>query len=251
MQRRETYGTSGPRMIVRFFGGWDYPEDVCADLHYDPTSASLQRGPFVETGYAEGVPMGSDLPPLTASGQTPAFAVAAFKDAGFDVDDPSSDLYEQSTPLQQIQIVKGWVDEKGKAQEKVVSVVGDPDNGADVDLDTCEPRGAGADQLCTVWRDESFDPTQRAFYYARVVENPTCRWSWRQCLGYSQEQDISWEAACEDQSELPEGLRNCCLHEEMGGGIGTSYKRSMIGSYPRTIQERAWTSPIWYQPPPL
>jgi hypothetical protein len=251
MQRRETYGTSGPRMVVRFFGGWSYSESMCTDVAYDPTGASLRRGPFVEAGYADGVPMGSDLPPLGAREDAPVFVVAAFKDPGFSAEDPTDDRHEPSTPLQQIQIIKGWLDEKGKAREKVVSVVGDADNGASVDLDTCEPSGSGADQLCTVWRDDDFDSDQRAFYYARVVENPTCRWSWRQCLDYSREQGLSWETACEEQSSLPEGVRNCCLHEGQGGGIGTRIKRSMIGTYPRTIQERAWTSPIWYRPDAL
>jgi hypothetical protein len=81
-----------------------------------------------------------------------------------------------------------------------------------------------------------------------VVENPTCRWSWLQCTAYSNEQGFEWDAACKDQSSLPEGFRRCCLHDGLKAGFRTSYDEYMLGSYPRILQERAWSSPIWYQP---
>ena len=117
-------------------------------------------------------------------------------------------------PLQRLQIVKGWTDASGQSHVEVVDVAGG-DNGATVDLDTCEPQTAGSDTLCGVWTDPDFDPAAPAFYYARVVEDPTCRWSWRDCLS------------------LPEGERpDLCTDSRM----------------PETVSERAWTSPIWVSP---
>ena len=103
----------------------------------------------------------------------------------------------------------------GSFQQAIYDVAGDPDNGADVDPATCRPRGPGADSLCTTWTDPDFEPGRRAFYYARVVENASCRWNAWQCL------------------EFPEDERPpSCADPEV----------------PRVIQERAWTSPIWYAP---
>ncbi len=194
MRRRETYATSGPRMVVRMFGGWDYDDGLCA------------ASDLVEQGYAGGVPMGGELPARPADGP-PRIAVSAMRDA-------------QGAALQRIQIVKGWV-EGGEARVEVFEVAGDPDNGADVDLNTCEPTGAGFDTLCQVWEDPDFDPTAPAYYYARVVENPTCRWSTAQCNAA--------EVVCPVPMDDP--LAPCC-----------------DGSIPATVQERAWTSPIWYVP---
>jgi hypothetical protein len=204
MRRREAYGTSGPRMAVRFFGGWDFPDDLCSS----PTLAA--------TGYARGTPMGGDLPQQEVpSGAVPTFAVSALRDPGT----PS----QPGTPLQRVQIIKGWLD-GSELHERVFDVAGTPDNGASVALDTCEPSGAGHDGLCTVWRDPDFDASQRAFYYARVIENPTCRWSQKLCNARG--------VRCDAPETIGEGLEGCCAPEHQP-----------------VIQERAWTSPIWYRPP--
>ncbi len=202
MKRREAYGTSGPRIVVRLFGGWTYPADMC-----DSRS-------FVETGYAEGVPMGSDLPPPPSPGLTPRFAVWAQQDVGT--------ANEPGTPLQRIQIIKGWLDANG-THSRVYDVAGDPHSNAGVDPLTCETFGEGYPELCTVWTDPDFDPRQRAFYYARVIENPTCRWSAYICNAHG--------VNCADPSTIGEGLAPCCSPDHQW-----------------SIQERAWTSPIWYVP---
>jgi len=195
MERREVFGTSGPRMLARFFGGWEYPEDLC------------QQSDLVAQGYAHGVSMGGDLPSRPAEKEAPIFVVSAMKDPG-----------AQGHPgglLQRAQIIKGWLGDDGLFHEQVFDVTGG-NNGASVDLDTCEPKGPGADTLCAVWSDPGFDPARGAVYYARVLENPSCRWTQIQC------------------NELPEENRPAgCTNPPT----------------PRTIQERLWTSPIWYEPP--
>jgi hypothetical protein len=202
--RRETYGTSGPRIVVRFFGGWDLPDDLCASRE------------LAATGYAAGVPMGSVLPPAGPEATGPVFVVSALRDPGT--------AQEPGTPLQRVQIVKGWLD-GDELREQVVEVAGDPHNGASVSTLTCEPSGAGADSLCGVWRDPDFEPDEHAFYYARVVENPTCRWSQKLCVARG--------VRCDEPGTIGEGLEGCCSEEHVP-----------------TIQERAWTSPIWYRPAP-
>ena len=201
MQRREAYGTSGTRPTVRFFGGWGYPEDLCG------------AGSFAARGYQGGVPMGGDLESRPPGSDAPTFAVWALKDPGT--------AAAPGTPLQRVQIVKGWV-EKGATHERVVYVAGG-DNGASVDTATCERRGEWAAELCAVWKDPDFDPSQGAFYYARVLENPTCRWSQQLCVEAGIE--------CSDPASVPAGFTACCSAEHR-----------------RTVQERAWTSPIWYTP---
>jgi hypothetical protein len=195
LKRREVYGTSGPRIVVRLFGGWEYPETMCADPD------------FVAKGYKMGVPMGGDLSAQPPGASAPMFAVMAMREADFGG--------RKGTQLQRIQMVKGWVGDDLRPLYKVFEVAGDPSNGAGVDRATCEPIGEGFDTLCAVWRDPEFDPGKRAFYYARVIENPTCRWSTYECLKVAPE------------------LRP----EYCNGPDGT-----------KTIQERAWTSPIWYRP---
>ena len=199
MRRREAYATSGTRPLVRFFGGTELPADLCG------------RSDFAQQGYANGVPMGGDLPPGSSA---PRFAVWAMRDPGV--------AGEASEPLQRIQIVKGWV-ENGEKREQVYDVAGDASNGASVDLSTCETSGPGFANLCTVWEDPDFDPAQHAFWYARVLENPGCRWSQRQC--------VAANVDCSDPDGVPDAFADCCNAD-----------------YPKTVQERAWTSPIWYRP---
>jgi len=163
MKRKETYATTGSRIMVRFFGGWDF---VAADAQ--------SRLP-ADIGYLKGVPMGGDLP-AASPGKAPSFLVAALKDP-------------YSGNLDRLQIVKGWVDAKGERQEKVYNVAwsGDRKLGADGKLpavgNTVDIANAtwtntiGAPELITVWKDPDFDPKQRAVYYTRVLEIPTPRWT--------------------------------------------------------------------------
>ncbi|MCB1690259.1 MAG: DUF3604 domain-containing protein [Halioglobus sp.] len=202
MQRREAYATSGTRPVVRFFGGWDYPDNLCS------------ADDMVAQGYAGGVPMGGDLPPATATGRAPRFLVSAGMDNGT-AEYPGS-------PLQRIQLIKGWY-AGGELHEQVLDVAGG-DNNASVDIHTCEPSGIGHPQLCSVWEDSDFDPAVPAFYYTRVLENPTCRWSQRICADAG--------IRCDDPQSIPEGMENCCSVDHQ-----------------KVIQERAWSSPIWYTPP--
>jgi len=195
MQRRETFGTSGTMIKVRFFGGWDF------------TDADLKGAGVVRAGYARGVPMGSDLKAPT--GQAPSFVVMASKDP-------------KSGNLDRVQIVKGWLDGSGKQHETVYDVAwsGDrkpdpktgklPPVGDTVDAATAQyTNNIGAAELATVWTDPDFDPAERAFYYVRVLEIPTPRWSTIDAVRLG--------------VPVPKGL-------------------------PVSIQERAWTSPIWYTP---
>ena len=197
MERRETYATTGPRMLVRFFGGWDF----------EPRDAQ-NRLPAV-IGYTRGVPMGGDLRDAPA-GKVPTFLVAALKDP-------------IGANLDRIQIIKGWLDAKGEVQEKVYDVVwGDADKrkpgvdgklppvGNTVDVDNAIwTNTIGDPELIAVWKDPDFDAQQRAFYYARVLEIPTPRWT-------------AYDAKRFGVKPLP----------------GTTM----------ALQERAYTSPIWYTP---
>ena len=201
LQRRETYATTGPRIAFRLFAGWDFDASSCG-------------ADFAARGYAEGVPMGGELGAPPAPGSAPTLAAWALPDPGV-ADAPG-------VPLQRLQIIKLWV-EDGAAHEAVVDIAGDAANGAGVDTNSCETTGAGAAQLCAVWRDPDFDPGEHALYYARVVQNPTCRWSTFACNAAG--------VRCEDASTIRAGWEACC-----------------DDAYPKTVQERAWTSPIWYSP---
>jgi len=193
MQRKETYATTGPRMIVRFFGGWDY--DILDVYDAD----------FVKIGYENGVPMGGDLT-QAPDGSAPKFIVAALRDP-------------DGANLDRIQIVKGWMDDNGKTHEKVYDAIladGRPlganaeSIGSTVDIANASYKNTiGDPQLSAVWSDPDFDAEQRAFYYIRVIEIPTPRWTAYDANFF--------------KIEMPEGA-------EM------------------TTQERAYTSPIWYTP---
>jgi hypothetical protein len=195
MKARETFATTGPRIEPRFFGGWNVDGDICAS------------NDFLTRAYATAVPMGSDLPAPTGDASAPTFALSALRDAGI--------AAHPGGLLQRIQIVKGWVGDEGATHQAVYDVAGDAANRASVDLTTCEPQGTGFDQLCGTWSDPDFDPNRSAVYYARAVENPSCRWSTWECI------------------RIPEGQR-----PEACGDDGLT----------KTIQERAITSPIWYHP---
>jgi hypothetical protein len=195
MERKEVYATTGSRMAVRFFGGWDFTaEDVAS------------RTPaFV--GYGKGVPMGGDLT-MAPSGKAPTFMVYALRDP-------------IGGNLDRIQIIKGWMDRSGKTHEKVYDVAwsgnrkpgGDgklPPVGNTVDAKTANfTNTIGASELGTVWTDPDFDAKQNAFYYARVIEIPTPRWSTIDAFRFG--------------IPIPDGA-------------------------PISTQERAYTSPIWYTP---
>jgi len=164
MRRRETYATSGPRIAVRFFGGWGYAPGLVEEVDW------------IDTAQHSGVPMGGDLPAPRAAA-APSFAVWAIRDP-------------QSGNLDRLQVIKGWVDAAGKSREKVFNVAWSgersidavtgelPPVGNTVDAATASYRNSiGAAQLATVWVDPEFDPGQEAFYYARVLEIPTPRWT--------------------------------------------------------------------------
>jgi hypothetical protein len=192
LARRETFGTSGTRIVPRLFGAWSLPADLCSS----PT--------MIQQADTAGVPMGGILGAKPAAATAPVFSLSALRD-------PAANAAQ----LQRLQMVKGWVGTDNQAHIKVFDVAGSATNGASVDTTTCALVGTGSDSLCTQWQDPEFDPQAMAFYYLRVVENPSCRWSWRLCLS------------------LPEAQRPASCSDD---------------TVAKTIQELAWTSPIWYTP---
>jgi hypothetical protein len=196
MKRKEVYATSGTRLRVRVFGGWDFNAD------------EVQRPDFAREGYKRGVPMGGDLS-NAPSGKAPNFMIRALRDP-------------DGANIDRIQVIKGWLDSKGKQHERVydVAVSGDRKIGADgrckepvgntVDVaDASYTNDIGAPVLTAYWEDPDFDAKERAFYYVRVIEIPTPRW--------------------------------------------TAYDAKFFGVAPpegtkMQLQDRAYTSPIWYTP---
>jgi len=221
MRRKEAYATSGTRPVVRFFAGNELSPELCSDPQ------------MVQKAYAGGVPMGGEL---AATDTTPSFLVSASKDPGLG-GHPGVDL-------QRLQIIKGWLDNEGNTHEKVFDIAGSPDNGASVDPDTCAPTGSGHQNLCTVWSDPEYDAQQPAFYYVRVLENPSCRWSTLQCqaAGVNPFAENCAEHAASETARLQElGAQGdvfgrCCLDP------------AQQPFYKPILQERAWTSPIWINP---
>ena len=197
MKRKETYGTSGPLIRLRFFGGWDYADGLIEDPK------------FIEKAYAGGVPMGGDLMEIPEKSTAPVFAIWALKDP-------------QSGNLDRVQIIKGWTKD-GKTHEKIYDVALSDDRKVDPKTGKVPPVGntvdvknatytndIGDSQLTAVWEDPDFDPAQHAVYYVRVLEIPTPRWS-------------TYDAK----------------------KLGVDLPKDVAAA----IQERAWSSPIWYTPP--
>jgi hypothetical protein len=195
-ERREVYATSGPRIRVRFFGGWDF------------TSADLVSADLVSRGYDRGVPMGGELEASDRAGVAPTFIIAVLKDP-------------MSANLDRVQVIKGWIDGTGETFERIFDVAWSsdreirPDGSLEPVGDTVDRTNArwtdtiGSSQLSTVWVDPEFDASQSAFYYVRVLEIPTPRHA---------------------------------LYDAIALGLAEPTQG------PSVIQERAYTSPIWYSP---
>ena len=185
MRRKEVYASTGPRIQVRFFGGWRYSRE------------DVTRPDAVARGYAGGVPMGGDLLPRSQSDDAPRFLVMAMKDP-------------IGANLERVQIVKGWREKSGELREKVYDIALAEKTGSTVDLARATYTNAvGSAELSTCWEDPDFDRREHAFYYARIVEIPTPRWT-------------DYDAV----------------------RLGTDVAKES----PMALQDRAYTSPIWYTP---
>ena len=195
MARKEVYATTGTRLVVRVFAGYDFVAD------------DVNRPDFAKRGYEHGVPMGSDLPPA-AAGKSPALMIRALRDV-------------DGANLDRVQVVKGWLDAKGKLHEKVYDVAWSGDRKPDKDgklpavgntvnvADASYTNSIGAPMLFAYWKDPAFNAKERAFYYVRVIEIPTPRWT-------------TYDAKF--------------------------FKVDLPKDVPASIQDRAYTSPIWYTP---
>lgn len=179
LRRREVFATSGTRMTMRFFAGW---EDFSSG-DGNPNSWCARRD-ALQAAYESGVSMGAEL--HGGSGNSPFFAISALSDPG--TEEHPGGL------LQRLQVIKVQALEDGSFHQKVFDVAGG-DNNASVDLNTCTPQGAGATQLCTVWQDPEFNHEQSAAYYTRVIENPSCRWTTWTCMNMS---EADRPAICEE-----------------------------------------------------
>jgi len=219
MRGRETYATSGTRPIVRFFAG-DYETDLCDDPQ------------ALEKAYASGVPMGGILI-RTPDDSAPRFFISAQRDHGTEL--------HPANPLERIQIIKGWVRADGTTHERVVDVLGSETEGLGVDMNSCAATAAGQASLCSVWEDPDYSEGESAFYYARILETPSCRWSTLQC----QAANVNpFSESCSTQADVANELANAQGNSgDLYGICCTNPERDPF--YSPTIRERAWTSPIW------
>ncbi|MCA9534726.1 MAG: DUF3604 domain-containing protein [Myxococcales bacterium] len=222
LRRRETYATSGPRIALRVFAGWELGDAWC------------ERPDRVAHAYETGVSMGGELGAQPVGGGAPTLAITALRDP-------------QGAHLQRVQVIKGTLGVDGTPRVQVFDVYGDRGIGRDVNLSTCEPSSAGSDQICTTFRDPTFDPREHAYYYVRVLEVPTCRWTTHVC--------VREQYNCAGTRPID---RACCAPE-----VGL-YPESCVGvrcgpdnathrccdnrTVEPVIQERAWSSPIWFYP---
>ena len=172
---------------------------------------------------------------LQESAEQPQLLISVQKDPGT--------ALTPGTDIQRVQVIKGCVDAEGNTREKVFDIAGDKDNGATVDPNSCAPVGSGISQSCTVWNDPEFEKDQNAFYYVRVLENPTCRWSTLQCQAAGVN---PFDKDCPNQAEA------ATEKAQARGATGDVYSRCCTDPaesafYSPVLQERAWSSPIWYR----